>query len=190
MIIGSHNSWSYLRPRQWYLRPFAWMARCQRIDVRQQYIRGVRCFDLRLLVDNSNVELAHGLMRYDYTREQILADLEWLDKQGDCYVRVINEARTQSQHRASRMMFPLSCDMLVERFIHTQFWGGRNLYDWSIDYQFEGTEPTCCERYASVSTPKLIDDWWPWLYARLHNRRIRREGTDRNILLIDFVDIE
>jgi hypothetical protein len=30
MKIASHNSFTYLRPRRWYMRPFAFMARCQR----------------------------------------------------------------------------------------------------------------------------------------------------------------
>ena len=37
--------------------------------------------------------------------------------------------------------------------------------------------------------PKIIDDWIPVLYAKLKNRKIRKEGTDKDILLIDFVDL-
>ena len=37
MIIGSHNSWSYLPPKHWWMRPFAFMARCQSCDIQAQY---------------------------------------------------------------------------------------------------------------------------------------------------------
>ena len=69
------------------------------------------------------------------------------------------------------------------------WWCGRNLYNWEFDYDF-GTEPSCHEDYSSVSKPKLIDDWWPWLYAKRKNKEILEKGTDKEILLIDFVNIK
>ena len=54
MILGSHNSWSYLPVKQWYFTPFAFTARCQSIDIRTQYEKyGVRCFDLRVRFDKN-----------------------------------------------------------------------------------------------------------------------------------------
>jgi len=48
MILGSHNSWSYLPPKKWYMKPFRFTAQCQDWDIKTQYEHGVRCFDLRL----------------------------------------------------------------------------------------------------------------------------------------------
>ena len=49
MILGSHNSWSYLPPKHWWMWSFHFMAKCQRVDIREQYEKyGVRCFDLRV----------------------------------------------------------------------------------------------------------------------------------------------
>ena len=49
MILGSHNSWSYLPPKHWWMWPIHFMAKCQRVDIREQYEKyGVRCFDLRV----------------------------------------------------------------------------------------------------------------------------------------------
>ena len=91
MVIGSHNSWSYLTPIKWWMRPFAFMARCQRIDIQKQYEMGVRCFDLRLRLGKRSVAyIAHGLVEYNYTLSQLLWDLTWLDQKGDCYVRVMH----------------------------------------------------------------------------------------------------
>jgi hypothetical protein len=52
------------------------------------------------------------------------------------------------------------------------------------------SEPTCEENYSSVMPPKWLDDWFPWLYAKLNNRKILSKGTDKDILLIDFVNIK
>ena len=190
-ILGSHNSWSYLQPKRWWMRPFRFMARCQRVDIRKQYEMGVRCFDLRLLFDEwDGMEIAHGRMRYKYTPEQLACDLRWLHMKGDCYVRLIHEVRSRSRHTYYAIeSFKDVCKRWGKNYPNIHWWCGRNLYNWEKDYDF-GPEPSCEERHASVSKPRLVDDWWPWLYARMHNDAIRMVGTDKEILLIDYVDIK
>ena len=189
-ILGAHNSWSYLPPKHWWMRPFAFMARCQRVDIRKQYALGVRCFDLRIRFDGSgNHMVAHGSMVYGITPKELHDDLLWLDAQGDCHVRLLHEVRRRRQHTALAVHdFRNLCRRWEATFRHIRWWCGRNLFDWEKDYDF-GVEPTCHEDYSSVSEPKYVDDWWPWLYARMHNADIYADGTDREILLMDYVDI-
>lgn len=199
MILGSHNSWSYLPVRSWWMKPLAFMARCQRVDIRRQYELGVRCFDLRLSFDdnyiytNDNKQVmyvAHSCFQYKITSKELEEHLKWLNEQGDCYIRILHEVRRKSQYTKMNVTaFKMMCLFYKDKFSNIKFWCGRNLYNWEYDYNFE-FYPTCEEKYASVCSPKLIDDWWPWLYARFHNKSIRKEGTDRDILLIDFVDID
>ena len=194
MILGSHNSWSYLPPRRWWMRPIAFMAKCQRVDIRTQYERyGVRCFDLRVRFNKYGLGIvAHGIVEYCFTASKIYEDLAWLDSKGDCYVRVIHEVRTVKQYKnRQRNLFRHFCERLEDEYKNIRFWCGRELFCWGYDYHFPGyDEPTCEERYASVCPPKLVDDWWPWLFARLHNRAVLAAGTKKDILLIDFVDIK
>lgn len=192
MILGSHNSWSYLTPMKWWMKPIAFMARCQDADIRTQYEKyGVRCFDLRVRFDKYGLGVvSHGVVEYCYAACRVLQDLAWLDVKGDASVRVIHEVRSYRQYRARRKdLFGRFCEVMEEDYRHIRFWCGRELCGWGYDYRFSGIEPTCEERYASVHRPRLLA-WWPWLYAVLHNRRIRDEGTDKEILLIDFVDCE
>lgn len=196
MVIGSHNSWSFRRARRWWLRPFQFIARCQCVDIRRQYADyGVRCFDLRIRFDdNGQLQVAHGLMVYDISREELDADLEWIDSHGDCYVRVIHEARTANQHSpVSTNEFVRWCREAVSKYQGIEFWCGRNLYDWTFDYCFGHPDPVCEERYSSVCPPKLLDDWWPWLYARLNNKWNIKESQSMepqpDILLMDYVNI-
>lgn len=194
-ILGSHNSWSYLPPRHWWQRLIAFTSRCQEVDLVKQYEDyGVRCFDLRLRFDkNGYLSVAHGMVTYDISEIRLLRQLSWLNSKNDVFVRVIHEARTKSQYDAGHEAFFLYCESLTKMYTNIRFWCGRNLYDWRYDYNFSlssrSAEPTCTERYASVTRPRLIDDWWPWLYALIHNHEIRTVGTCDDILLIDYVNI-
>lgn len=194
MILGSHNSWSYLPPRKWWMKPIGFMAKCQRVDIRTQYEKyGVRCFDLRVRFNKYGLGIvAHGIVEYCFTASKIYEDLAWLDSKGDCMVRVIHEIRSFRQYKKRRLdLFRHFCERLEDEYKNIRFWCGRELFGWGYDYHFPGyDEPTCEERYASVCPPKLIDDWWPWLFARRKNRDIFAAGTKKDILLMDFVDIK
>lgn len=191
MEIASHNSWSYLPLRKWWMKPFAFMARCQRKDIFEQYELGVRCFDLRVRFGkNGEPIVAHGAAEYKIPYEAILSHLSALNAKGGVAVRLMHEVRTKGAYTYE------SCDnfrslayTLERKFPNIKFWGGRNLYNWQRDFMFE-YKPTCCERYSSVMPPKLIDDWLPIVYARLHNHDDLREEEGWDYLMLDFVDIQ
>ena len=192
MILGSHNSWSYLPVKQWWLRPFSFMSRCQQVDIRTQHEKyGVRCFDLRLYCNNGkSIAIAHGLAIYKYGESQIMDDIDWLNDKGDCYVRILHEVRNKKQYNEQNIRrFCSFCQQIEDKYKNTKFWCGRNLYNWEFDYHFKHS-PSCEEKYASVCSPKLIDDWYPWLFARTNNKTILSKGTESDILLIDFVNIQ
>ena len=192
MILGSHNSWSYLPLTKWWMKPFAFMAKCQDYNIRQQYeLCGVRCFDLRIKFNkDGNLVIAHGNATYKYTRLDLEKDLYYLSNKGDCYVRVLHEIRNKKEHTDAAIEdFGNYCKYLEDTYRHIKFWCGRNLADWSMDYIF-WHNPTCEELYSSVCPPKLIDDWYPKLYAKLNNKKNLAKGTDKDIMLIDFVNIK
>jgi hypothetical protein len=89
--------------------------------------------------------------------------------------------------------FRWACASFEDGCPHIQFWCGRNLYNWEKDYAMFGEptdDPTCEENYGSVVPgKKWLYGWWPWLYARTHNKAIKARGTDKDILLIDYVDL-
>lgn len=189
MIVGSHNSWSYLPPKHWWMWPFHFMAKCQRVDIREQYEKyGVRCFDLRIRWKKWKMQVAHGIVEYDISEKQLKDNLAFLNDKGDCFVRIIHEARTKKQYDKSVEFFKSFCYVSVSDYHNIKFWCGRNLYDWTCDYNFR-YRPTCDEKYSSVCYPRIIDDWWPWLYAVIQNKGNLAKGTKDDILLIDFIDI-
>ena len=190
MILQAHNSWSYLKPKVWWLRPFAFMARCQSKDIFEQYEKyGVRCFDLRVKIKkNGEVVVAHGELAYKITRDELMKHLKFINDK-ECIVRVFHEVRRSGQYTEDAVSrFKEFCSELEVRFPKIKFYGGRNLYNWGIDYKFE-YNPSEDSIYSSVMNPKWIDDWFPWIYAKLNNRKILANGTDKDILAIDFVNI-
>lgn len=190
MILGSHNSWSYLKPRKWWMKPFRFMARCQDVDIKTQYEKyGVRYFDLRINFDDDGLIVVHGFMEYKMTPFQLLDSLVWLDYKGDVYVRIVLDSRKKHlDKRTIEAIFVEMCQDFVKKYPHIRFCCGEDIETKEVIYPFPAN-PTCEECYSSVRPPKLLDDWYPRLYALLHNKKIVKKGTDKDVLLIDFVNI-
>lgn len=190
MVLGSHNSWSFLPPKKWWQRTLAFTARCQRINIKEQYALGVRCFDLRIRFYKWAPHIVHN--SFDYGKlDDIMNDIIWLNTKGDVYIRLIHDVRKEKDYTETNVaLFRDLCLKLISVFPRLKFWCGRNLYNWEVDYNFD-FKPQCTEMYSSVCSPRIIDDWFPLIYAKINNTWIRKEeyGKDE-ILLIDFVDIK
>lgn len=163
------------------MRLIAFTARCQSKTIEEQYFDyNVRCFDLRVRFDKDhNPVLAHGIIEYNINS----LDLDRLNELGDCIVRVIHEARNKKQYNPD--LFSKYCASLEASYPYIKFFFGRNMYNWKVIYNFKNYY-TVKEYYASVCKPQLIDDWWPWLFARFNNKDIP-EYIDEDILLIDYI---
>ena len=203
-MIGSHNSMSYLPVRQWYLKPFGWMARCQSKTLNEQfYIYGVRLFDFRVRFDkDGGIIYAHGPFKFG---DRYGVELAQLDRYAELsketvYCRIILESngKMKDQDR-QETLFKQYCERIVKRYPNVTFFGGNRKYDWKVIYQFNTQEPELLDLYSSTTnifggkkdswTAKL-DDFWPWLYAKLYNKKnyARYDGT--GVLFLDFVNIK
>lgn len=190
MKLASHNSWSYLPARKWWMRPLNLIAKCQNKTICQQYDMGVRMFDLRLRWDKDSEEfvIAHGIVTYssfywvDLDGLNITAELQ---KQ-PIYVRVLLEDSGREDITIDGY-FALLCRDLQREFKNLTFIGGwparkrwrQKLFDF-------GTEETSIdEQHVSVS-----GKWWqfvPERWARKNNERVLEEGTNSKFLMLDFI---
>ena len=192
MILGSHNSWSYLPPKKWYMKPLRFTAQCQDWDIKTQYEHGVRCFDLRIKYDGNTLQVVHNIMVYKCTTDKLLEDLTWLNTHDDVWVRVLLDVRSKRNlTERQQKNFRNDCSAFEQLFPNIKFWCGRNLvYDWSdvrsSEYEFKNN-PSCEEHYSSVEGCKL-DDIYPRAWAKKHNKSVYAKGTDKQIFLIDFVN--
>ena len=173
------------------MRLIGFTAKCQSKTITEQYELGVRCFDLRIKHIDGKLCIAHSIVQYEITLRELCIYLEWINSKKDCSIRVVHEIRKGSEYTEEAVkQFRIDCEMLLEEFPSIKFWGGMNLLpQQTVDFEFN-YKPTCEEKYASVMPPRILDDWWPWLYARFHNKKILKEGTDKDILMIDYVNIQ
>lgn len=192
MNIGTHNSWSFGKC-QWWLRPFAFMGRCQNKTIQEQFEAGARLFDLRVRFANRGFYACHGIFRYTTGRGSP-KDLRWLNRQPyKVAVRVVLEQMKPTD--ADKEAFAALCEGLTTFSPYIDFFGGwaKGEYDKPIyDFHSGIGEQDLCDRYSSVCRvwpwlPKWATCWWPWLYARVNNKRNINRHSGSKWLFIDFI---
>lgn len=211
-IFGSHNSLSYLRPKKWFLYPFIFTAKCQKVNYKEQYENyDIRLFDLRIWFDkHDNIEVRHGAMVYNIDMNGILEFLHYLNNKKDTYVRVIAEedniSKRDNKFTQKEILFDKFCSSIESLFTNIYFFGGRRKYDWIKIHDFKNEDIPLLDLYSSTTRffgktnfkdklntfLNIIDDWYPWLYARFHNKKnyIEYINSDKEECLIcDFVNI-
>lgn len=195
MIKASHNTFSYAKPIQWYLRPFAFMAKCQNKSLAEQVKNDIKVFDMRLRKDeNGEWIIAHNAFIYIKGINMITYILDWLDKQASLlgssiYVRILHEVRNKKQEKYSDSIeFDEICNTFHERYTNLKFFGGQRTMDWQQDHIFpKENEIDYIEMHASVRWHKWFH-WWPWLYAYLHNKSNDSAYKDKDVVVYqDFV---
>ena len=199
MLIGSHNSFTYLKPRKWWMRFFTIFARCQSKDIFEQYNIGARYFDLRIRFLGSTIStviIAHGLMEYDISLGElnaILTRLNILAKDNSVYVRLLYELPSKDKSHLAITKednFILLCKYFKNYFNNIHFCGGQRKYDWKQLVSLE-PHPHGVDLYSS-QTWKVWDDWCPWLYATLMNNKNYKKYKDSEpkdgFMLMDFIN--
>lgn len=201
MVLGSHNTLSYLTPSKWYKRPFKWMAKCQNISYYKQYDLGVKVFDLRIKFNKyGDPIICHGKMEYEFDICDLHEFLTYLNRCKDCYLRVIYEV-TNSKSEYKEECFKNFCAHIQNMYKNIVFFGGNRKYDWKQIFKFctEKKAPKLIDRYSSTTSIfksdnkflRIIDDLWPWLYAKLNNHKNYNIYKDtKDCLFIDFVDMK
>lgn len=203
-FLGSHNTWSYRKPLKLWMRPFHFIGKCQSKTIKQQYNDyGVKLFDLRMRWHDDLWYIAHGSMIFDITVAEAMADLEllyhdersWNANPGKVYVRVLLEYNGDVS-AGIKEKFKTRCAQLVTDYPQFTFLCGKLKSTWETLYDF-GNDLSIEEKYSSVTSLfnsgskllKVVDDWYPRLYAKLNNADIYKEGTEKECLLIDFIEI-
>lgn len=166
-------------------------VKCQNCNIKEQYEKyGARYFDLRVKFDNDgNMTITHGKVVFNFEKTAILDDLTWLNDKRDVFVRVLYDVRSNAEYsEIGAKYFREWCEYLEKTFTDITFVGGNPTYSPKIEYDFKNYV-SVDGKYASEMPPRIIDDWLPVLYAKLHNKTNIKVGTDKDVLLIDFVDI-
>lgn len=195
MRIASHNTFTYLPVRHWWMKPFAFMARCQRVDFGEQWLAGARLFDLRVRFDKEgNYIICHGLMEYECEPTFLDNIFRYMD-----YGRFRVVLETNKPDMEQEEHFYAFCYRLEHRYKKLIFFGGNNRTDWGCKnpvYEFTHGLEDLDDKYSSTTNlfpfrwMARLDDLCPILYASLHNRKNIEKGTSHDWLMLDFVDIQ
>lgn len=198
MKLGSHNSFTYLKPKHWWMYPLIPFARCQSRNIPQQFKHGARWFDLRVRYNRDNkLIVAHGLMVYKADVMTVCEALDMLNIQAfacndPVYVRVLYEMPGKDksdQAKEHEAQFSGFCNFIQNRYQHLIFVGGQRKYDWVQIHNFHTQSPKSVDKYSSM-TWLNIDDWLPCLYAFVMNNRNWNKNKDiepDTFMLADFV---
>lgn len=187
MKIGTHDSMTYLEPKKWWMKPFHFMARCQKVDIKEQYKLGARMFDLRIHYDKDGIlEFRHGFMSFKGDVEKVLEYLN--SRRTKSYIRLILEVNKSNNLIKQELLFKHDCRKWEEKYKKLVFFCGRRKFDWKQVYEFKTKEPVINQLVSSM-TWKIWDDWFPWIYAKLMNKKNLAKYDSKDWLLIDFIDI-
>lgn len=61
-MLGTHDSMTYLPPRWWIFRPFAWLWRTQTKSLAEQVAKGTKYIDIRIKRKGQHWVYCHGLV--------------------------------------------------------------------------------------------------------------------------------
>lgn len=205
MKLATHNTMSYQKPKQWWAKLFSFVAKCQSVDYKKQHELGAQGFDLRLFWDkDGNLEYRHGICRYP--ADNIYEVLDYA-RDNDIIVRILFELRTYNADKVKnadelRQRFKEFCKELEDKYPTVHFYEGRETGSWKQLYKFTN-EPAIKEigLYSSVTSLfviknnflKILDDWCPYLYAKLMNKQNLEEyksEDDNTYISLDFIEIQ
>ena len=204
MILGSHNTMSYQPPRTWWGKMLRFTAKCQSANLYDQFHKyGCRLFDFRIRYsENGDLVFAHGPVEFHGHVKTLIKELNTYAEEVNepVYARILLESNKQMQDQDLQdEHFCYFCEYIQKTCKNITFIGGRRKYDWAKLYEFYTVDIDLDDKYSSTtelfggkhgSLQAKLDDLWPWLYAKLYNRKNIKKGTDKQCLFLDFVNIQ
>lgn len=198
VIKGSHNTFTYHKPRNWYMNLFSIFAKCQNKNLYEQvFYKNVNAFDLRIRVNkNGKIYISHGLYILKPTLYEILIQIESILLKfcgRKFYLRILLENHNPNDKQ--KKLFRNICSNIERKlnYRNITIFGG---YDKSLKeeififeenryliYKFE-------EFHASVANEKFIDKilkHTPKLFDIFNQKRKENWISKRCKYFIDFV---
>lgn len=186
---ASHNTMTYLPVKQWWLKPFGFMAKCQSETILEQYVvYDIRHFDFRVSFDKKKKPIfKHGIFKY---KGDVYNVLNWVDYiVPNAIVRINLEEERQLCSIEKTNLFYEFCKEIEQKYQNIIFYGGTYKRGGKI-YDFKNNVK-CKELYASVTKKYgIFDDIFPWIYAFFNNQKDRNKDYEGyEYLMQDFIQI-
>ena len=176
--LGTHNSLSYL-PCQWYLRPLAWVGKCQSLTLEKQYAKGVRWFDIRVKYVDGEPLSGHGLLTYNVNIDTVLSFLN--NRNDKCIVRIYLENSKFNPTKYFKY-FENDVKAWVEKYKNIQFTEGGCRYQYRKILP-DPINPQDCYWKKGKGFP------YPKGFAKRHNAANHKNDNTEKYSIYDFIEI-
>lgn len=182
IIIGSHNTMSYLPPRYWWMRPFRFLAKCQSKTLLEQLDARAEAVDLRVCFDRKGVaQFAHGAMTFQchVPFEKVLDRLPPYTA-----VRLILE---RERRASDERQFMRLCRAVESAYPWLAFFGGYSKRPWCKLYTFKSEENGELPLHQHVGSMAIDARWYEKIIPALYHRRKGHARPSAGINLYDFI---
>lgn len=182
IIIGSHNTMSYLPPRHWWMRPFRFLAKCQSKTLLEQLDAGAEGVDLRVCFDRRGVAyFAHGAMTFQchVPFEKVLDRLPPYTA-----VRLILE---RERRASDERQFMRLCRAVESAYPWLVFFGGYSKRPWCRLYTFRSEDKRDMPLTQHVGSMATDARWYERIIPALYHRRKGHAMPSAGINLYDFI---
>lgn len=152
-MLGSLRSMSYLKPKSRWKRLMNCLQRTQKATIEEQYEKhGVRAFDIHIFFENGNGRAFVKYGNIDYSTFSVFEFLSFLDRKGDCFVRLVLE-ESYGIIEAERR-FVDYCNLVTAMFPSIVFFGGYRQFDFKRLHDFGNQHPHGLKFFKNVHKAK------------------------------------
>ena len=200
--LGTHNSGTSgsLVWWQWLFTPiFQLVSKCQKLDIVEQVLRGVRVFNFQVTYYKGEWHFSHGLCIYREKLKSALKIFKRVKKllPGDCkepyYIQLYLDKNFFLGQNRSKF------DSLVRELLDHQKDGNYILLTAWVEGDKEyfyksSTKINLVEKYWTTSWAKQYGKSWvdylplPKRHAKKYNKQYLEEYKDSDFLMLDFID--
>lgn len=182
------------------------MAKCQKLTIEEQYNKGARFFDFRIAFpkvdkyETLHPMFSHGLIEYKGDPEDAF---KFLNTKSDAYCRITLEKGDD----VDLENFKYYVNKWMQEYPNIKIAQVSKKGHWTDIIKPNATFPAeLLHKYASANTWNnkwqkykgllryktwsgcLLDDLWPWIYAKFHNKKNLEQYKDSDVILfIDFI---
>ncbi len=188
-MLGSHNSFSYLKPTKWWMRLFTPWTKCQNKTIEEQYADGVRYFDIRVAFKkDGSMRVVHNLI--EYPTDELYNALRTFKNNSDVYLRICLDMRRKPKNMEDiKNVLGWFYDFVTYVMSNTEitidkvitFWDWRYIINRGLKVT-EWHASVCAKWYQYIDGLKL----WSWE----HNSEILTKKaieSKEEVVLIDYV---
>ena len=199
-MIGSHNTFSYLPAKHWWVTILKPWYKCQSKDIIEQIDSGIRFFDIRVRFNkhkNYALEIVHNNIVFSISEREFYNIMDTIYKKATnlgikLYFRFILDIRKKPKNDVEADLQ----EAFFESFL-TSFKKKYNpilivdhsivFWTWKIIYHYIGIRYTVIEDHASVMTK-----WYEYLLGTKHYAdKVRYKYVDKkdddNVYLLDYI---